>query len=191
MQVSEWGSSGHGWPALHHLIMEDILLQRSYAPEILSAGAAKQTRGGQKLARDATQSKVRSLVCQPIIHGNTASIPSIRNSTDISVAWSQACIPSRSRDGEFASFRAILVAESQKGKVPVMAQGRCFVAKTNMRESSPPPRRADAHDRPPRNLPRRDALARATHHGRRDVAGDDATEPWCWGRSSMKIAWAG
>ena len=141
MQVSEWGSSGHGWPALHPLIMEDILLQRSYAPVILLAGAAKQARFGQKLARDATQSKVRSLVCQPIIHGNTASIPSIRNSTDISVAWWQACIPSRSRDGEFASFRVILVAESLKGEVPVMAQRRCFVAKTNMRESSPPPRR--------------------------------------------------
>ena len=118
--------------------MEDIFLPRSYAPEILSAGAATQARFGRKLARDATQSMVRSLVCQPIIRGNTASIPSIRNSTDISVTWWQACILVHSRDGEFASFRAILVAVSLKAEVPVMAQGRCFVAKTNMRDSSSP-----------------------------------------------------
>jgi threonine aldolase len=31
----------------------------------------------------------------------------------------------------------------------------------------------DALERPPRDLPRRDALARAPHHERRDVAGDD------------------
>ena len=122
MQVSEWESSGHGWPASHRLIMDDVLLPRSYAPEILSAGAAEQARFAQKLARDATQSKVRSLVCQPIIRGNTASIPRIRNSTDISVAWWQACLSSHSRDGEITSFRVILVAESLKDKVPVMAQ---------------------------------------------------------------------
>ena len=34
-------------------------------------------------------------------------------------------------------------------------------------------RRADAHHRPPRDLPRRDARADAPHHERRDVAGDD------------------
>ena len=41
MQVSEWGSSGHGWSAMHPLITEDILLPRSYAPEILVGRGGK------------------------------------------------------------------------------------------------------------------------------------------------------
>ena len=84
MQVSEWGSSGHGWPALHPLIMEDIRLPRSYAPEILSAGTAKQASFGQKLARDATQSKVRSLVFQLIIPNIYRIIPTTAILLDIS-----------------------------------------------------------------------------------------------------------
>ena len=137
MQVSKWGSSGHGWSALHPLIMDDIILPRSYAPEILSAGAAKQASFGQKLARDATQSKVRSLVCQPIITGNSGSIVGNRKGADTSEAWREVWLPEHLRDSNFASFRAIPRRESLKAEVPVMAQARWLAAIANTGELLP------------------------------------------------------
>ena len=52
----------------------------------------------------------------------------------------------------------------------------CTPERPRSRHADHQHRRADAHHRAPRDLPRRDARARAPHHERRDVAGDDGRD---------------